>query len=116
MPGDKGPSGGGISDSGSSQVFVSAVGRVLEDSWEFAQPVHMCFVNLEKAFNRVPPGVLWVLLQGYRAPTSQLPCADRPSLGLKSSIRKFFPLSTLQKHVQISKLLFQLGLVQTMVI
>ncbi|KAL0200215.1 hypothetical protein M9458_003402, partial [Cirrhinus mrigala] len=24
--------------------------RVLEGSWEFAQPVHMCFVDLEKAF------------------------------------------------------------------
>ncbi|KAI3372029.1 hypothetical protein L3Q82_006899 [Scortum barcoo] len=27
--------------------------RVLEGSWEFAQPVHMCFVDLEKAFDRV---------------------------------------------------------------
>ncbi|KAI3375725.1 hypothetical protein L3Q82_003729 [Scortum barcoo] len=29
--------------------------RVLEGLWEFAQPVHMCFVDLEKAFDRVPP-------------------------------------------------------------
>ncbi|KAG1932899.1 hypothetical protein F2P79_020886 [Pimephales promelas] len=29
--------------------------RVLEGSWEFAQPVHMCFVDLEKAFDCVPP-------------------------------------------------------------
>ncbi|KAI3375494.1 hypothetical protein L3Q82_003824 [Scortum barcoo] len=28
--------------------------RVLEGLWEFAQPVHMCFVDLEKAFDRVP--------------------------------------------------------------
>ncbi|KAK3515774.1 hypothetical protein QTP70_031824, partial [Hemibagrus guttatus] len=32
--------------------------RVLMGSWEFAQPVHMYFVNLEKAFNRVPCGIL----------------------------------------------------------
>ncbi|KAI3351388.1 hypothetical protein L3Q82_020196 [Scortum barcoo] len=28
--------------------------RVLEGLWEFAQPVHMCFVDLEKAFDRCP--------------------------------------------------------------
>ncbi|KAK7939828.1 hypothetical protein WMY93_003154 [Mugilogobius chulae] len=43
--------------------------ELLQDSWEFAQPVHMCFVDLVKVFNHVPPGVLWGVLLEYRAGT-----------------------------------------------
>ncbi len=39
--------------------------RVLEGAWEFAQPVQMCSVDLEKAFHHVPRGVLWGVLQEY---------------------------------------------------
>ncbi len=36
--------------------------RVLEGAWEFAQPIHMCFVDLEKAFDCVPHVILWGVL------------------------------------------------------
>ncbi|TWW58296.1 hypothetical protein D4764_07G0010150 [Takifugu flavidus] len=36
---------------------------VLEGSWEFAQPVHMCFVDL--AYDRVPRSTLWGVLREY---------------------------------------------------
>ncbi|KAL1259178.1 hypothetical protein QQF64_009755 [Cirrhinus molitorella] len=33
--------------------------------WEFTQPVHMCFVDLEKAFDHVPCSILWEVLWEY---------------------------------------------------
>ncbi len=42
-----------------------SLSRVLEGSWEFAQPTHMCFVDLEKALDCVPRVVLWGVLWEY---------------------------------------------------
>ncbi|TWW74537.1 hypothetical protein D4764_14G0005400 [Takifugu flavidus] len=44
------------------QLFTLA--GVLEGSWEFAQPVHMCFVDLEKAYEW-PRSILWGVLREY---------------------------------------------------
>lgn len=44
--------GGGTLD----QLFTLT--RVLQGACEFAQPVHLCFVDLEKAYDHVPPSAL----------------------------------------------------------
>ena len=45
------------------QLYTLA--RVLEGAWEFAQPVHVCFADLEKTHGRVRQGVLRGVLQEY---------------------------------------------------
>ncbi|TWW81090.1 hypothetical protein D4764_01G0009050 [Takifugu flavidus] len=57
--------------------------RVFQGAWEFAQPVHMCFVDLEKAFNRVPRRVLWggpPRVWGVRLPDTGRPLPVRSVL------------------------------------
>lgn len=65
---------------------------MIEGSWEFGQPVYLCFVDVQKAFDRVLRGILWELHleYGVGGPSSLY---DRRSLvriaGFKSDL---FPM------------------------
>ena len=39
--------------------------RTLEGTWEVAQPVYMCFMDLERAFDHVPQDTWRVVLRKY---------------------------------------------------
>ena len=45
------------------QIF--ALQQVFEKSWEYGKEVYTCFVDLKKAYDRVPRDKLWALLLDY---------------------------------------------------
>ena len=45
------------------QLFTLA--GLLEGSWEFANPVYMCFVDLGNVYDHVLRGILWGVLREY---------------------------------------------------
>ena len=71
------------------QLFTLA--RILEGAWEYAHPVYMCFVDLEKAYDRVPREILWEVLREYGVRRSLLraiqslynPCTSKVRVGLR---------------------------------
>ncbi|XDV11655.1 hypothetical protein PO909_000531 [Leuciscus waleckii] len=87
--------------------------RVLEGSWELAQPIHMCFVDLEKAFDCVPRGVLWRVLWEYGVRGSLLRAVrslydrSRSLVRIASSKSDFFPVHVgLRQGCPLSPVLF----------
>ncbi len=38
---------------------------ILEGAWEFAQPVYLCFIDIEQADDWVPREILWEVLRKY---------------------------------------------------
>ena len=45
------------------QIFT--LQQILEESWEFGKPVYLLFIDLEKAYDRVPFDLLWKTLKEY---------------------------------------------------
>ena len=45
------------------QIFT--LKQIFEKSWEYAKDVFACFVDLEKAYDRIPRDKLWRVLQDY---------------------------------------------------
>ena len=45
------------------QIF--ALQQIFEKSWEYAKEVNACFVDLEKAYDRIPIDQLWAVLSQY---------------------------------------------------
>uniref|UniRef100_A0AAQ4Q947 Reverse transcriptase domain-containing protein n=1 Tax=Gasterosteus aculeatus aculeatus TaxID=481459 RepID=A0AAQ4Q947_GASAC len=93
------------------QLFT--LSRIMERAWEYAHPVYMCFVDLEKAYDRVLREKLWEVLQEYEVKGSLLGaiqslCAQSEScvrvLGSKS---KAFPAGVgLRQGCALSPILF----------
>ena len=45
--------------------LIFALQQVFEKSWEYAEEVYTCFVDLEKAYDHVPRDKLWAVLLEY---------------------------------------------------
>uniref|UniRef100_A0AAR2JQE7 Reverse transcriptase domain-containing protein n=1 Tax=Pygocentrus nattereri TaxID=42514 RepID=A0AAR2JQE7_PYGNA len=95
------------------QLFT--LSRILEGSWEFAQPVHMCFVDLEKAFDCVPRGILWEVLREYGVHGSLLRAIQalykQTSVHTNDTHSEFFPLGRgARQGCPLSPLLFAIAI------
>ena len=48
--------------------MIWALRLVIEKHWEYNQPLFIVFLNLEKAFDRVPREKLWMAMAEYMVP------------------------------------------------
>ena len=81
--------------------------KIPEGPWEVAQPVHMCFVDQDKAYERLPQGVLWgcsgLLLRAIRS----LYCRSQSSVHVAGSKSNPFPVRfSLRQGCLLSPVLF----------
>ena len=63
---------------------IFALQQIFEKSWEYAKEVNACFVDLEKAYDRIPRDKLWAVLLQYGI-DGQLPNAIK-SLYMHSEV------------------------------
>ncbi|KAK3568618.1 hypothetical protein QTP86_010635 [Hemibagrus guttatus] len=69
-----------------SRVLERRVRPVLEGLWEFAQPVHMCFVDLEKAFDRRIGAAAAVMRSMYQSVVVKKELSQKAKLSIYQSI------------------------------
>ena len=60
---EDGQCGFGPGRSTTDQIFT--LKRIFEKSWEYGKDLFACFVDFEKAYDRVPRDKLWKVLQEY---------------------------------------------------
>ncbi len=49
--------------------MIWALKLVIEKHWEYNHPLFIAFLDLEKAFDRVPREKLWMAMAEYMVPT-----------------------------------------------
>lgn len=77
---------------GCESVNLSILTRIFKAAWEFAQPVYMHFMDLEKSSDRIPRDVVWGVLWEYAV------LAHYYGLfGLPSVVRAWFVLPTVNQ-------------------
>ena len=63
-----GPWQHGFRSNRSTKDMIFTLRRIADKHWEFNRPLYIAFIDLEKAFDRVPRGGLWSKLNQYGIP------------------------------------------------